>query len=39
MYLEDKIEWPLFFDQLAGVIKVWEQLKAHDENLRPVVSK
>ena len=39
MYLTDKIEWPLFFDQLAGVIKVWEQLKAHDETLRPIVSK
>ena len=39
MYLADKIEWPLFFDQLARVISIWEQLKTHDETLKPIVRK
>ncbi len=39
MYLVDKIEWPLFFDQLARVISIWEQLKTHDEILKPIVNK
>ena len=39
MYLADTIEWPLFFDQLAGVIEIRERLKAHDETLRPIVRK
>ena len=39
VYLVDKIEWPLFFDQLARVINIWEQLKTHDETLKPIVSK
>ena len=39
MYLMDKIEQPLFFDQLARVISIWEELKTHDETLKPIVSK
>ena len=39
MYLADKIEWPLFFDQLARVISIWEQLKTHDEILKPIIRK
>ena len=39
VYLIDKIKWPLFFDQLARVVHIWEQLKTHDETLRPVISK
>ena len=39
MYLADKIEWPLFFDQLARVISIWEKLKTHDETLKPIVRK
>ena len=39
MHLIDKIEWPLFFGQLARVISIWEELKTHDETLKPIVSK
>ena len=39
MHLVDKIKWPLFFDQLIKVISIWEELKAHDETLKPIVSK
>ena len=39
MYLVDKIEWPLFYDQLAKVISIWEELKAHEEILKPIVNK
>ena len=39
MYLGDKIEWPLFYDQLARVINIWEELKESDEALKPIVNK
>ena len=39
MYLADKIEWPLFYDQLARIINVWEELKEKDEALKPIVNK
>ena len=39
MYLADKIEWPLFFDQLVKVIDIWEELKTHDDTLKPIVNK
>ena len=38
-YLGDKIEWPLFYDQLAKVISIWEELKAHEEILKPIFNK
>ena len=39
MYLADKIEWSLFFDQLVKVIDIWEELKTHDDTLKPIVNK
>lgn len=39
MYLVDKIEWPLFYDQLAKVINIWDGIKASDEALKPIVNK
>ena len=39
MYLVDKIEWPLFYDQLSKVINIWEEMQASDEALKPIVNK
>lgn len=39
MYVVNKIEWPLFYDQLAKVISMWDEIKESDEALRPVVNK
>lgn len=39
MYLVDKIEWPMFYDQLEKVISIWEELKTHDEVLKPIINK
>ena len=39
MYLADKIEWPLFYDQLARVVNIWDEVKANDEVLKPIVNK
>lgn len=38
-YLGDKIEWPLFYDQLARVINIWDEIKARDEVLKPIIDK
>lgn len=38
-YLVDKIECPLFYDQLAKVISMCYEIKASDEALRPFVNK
>ena len=39
MYLVDKIEWPLFYDQLARVVNIWEELKTNEEVLKPIINK
>ena len=39
MYLADKIEWPLFYDQLARVVNIWGELKENEEVLKPIVNK
>ena len=39
MYLENKIEWPLFYDQLTRVINIWDEIKENDEALKPIVNK
>ena len=39
MYLVDKIEWPLFYDKLARIIKIWEEMKENEETLKPIVNK
>ena len=39
MYLAEKIEWPLFYDQLARVVNIWEELKENEEALKPIVNK
>lgn len=39
MYLVDKIEWPLFYDQLVKVINIWEGIRESDEILKPIVNK
>ena len=38
-YLGDKIEWPLFYDQLARVVNMWNELKEGDEDLRAIVNR
>ena len=39
MYLTEKIEWPLFYDQLARVVNIWEEMKENEEALKPIVNK
>lgn len=39
MYLVDKIGWPTFYDQLAKIINIWEELKGSDDALKPIVYK
>ena len=37
--MANKIEWPLDYDQLARVVNIWEELKANEEVLKPIVNK
>ena len=39
MYVGDKNEWPLCYDQLARTINIWDEMKANDEALKPIVNK
>ena len=39
LYLVDKIEWPTFYDQLARIIDIWDEIKRDEDNLRPIVQK
>ena len=39
MYLGDKIEWPLFYDQMAREVNIWDEMKENDEALKPIVNK
>ena len=39
MYLVDKIEWPVFYEKLARLVSIWEEMKAHEETLKPIVNK
>ena len=39
MYLAEKIEWPLFYDQLARVVNIWEELKTNEEVLKLITNK
>ena len=37
--LGDKIEWPLFYDQLARVINIYNEMKVREESLKPIMNK
>ena len=39
MYLVDKIEWPLFYEQLEKTVNIWEETKENEEALKPIVNK
>ena len=39
MYLMDRIEWPSFFDQLARIAQIRDELKRDEVKLRPLVQK
>ena len=39
MYLADKIEWPIFYDRLARMVNIWDELKENEEILKPIVNK
>ena len=35
----DRIEWPTFFDQLARIAKIRDELKRDEDRLKPLVRK
>ena len=37
MYLIDRIEWPTFFDQLARIAEIRDELNRDEDRLKPVV--
>ena len=37
MYLVDRIEWPTFYDQLARIVPIWDEIKGDEDKLRPIV--
>ena len=39
MYLMDRLEWPTFFDQLARIIAIRDELKRDEVKCRPLVQK
>ena len=39
MYLVEKIEWPLFYDHLAKVVNIWEEMKENEETLKPIINE
>ena len=38
-YLGDKIEWPLVYDQLTKVINIYNETKASEKALTPIMNK
>lgn len=38
-YLIDKIEWPTFFDQLARISAIKDELKINESIFKPIVQK
>ena len=39
MYLVDKIERLVFYEQLTRIINIWEEMKANEDTLKPIVNK
>ena len=39
MYLVNKIDWKNFYEKLGKVINIWDELKANDDALKPIVKK
>ena len=38
MYLVEKIEGLVLYEQLTRVINLWEKMKANEETLKPIVN-
>ena len=39
MYLVDRIEWQAFYDQLARIVAIWDEIKGDEDKLKPIVQK
>lgn len=39
LYLVDKIDWPAFYDQLVGVLDMWNEIKSNEDTLKIIVQK
>ena len=39
MYLVEKIEWLVFYEYLVRVVSIWEEMKSHEEILKPIINK
>lgn len=33
--LVDKIDWPTFYDQLVGILDMWNEIKSNEDTLKP----
>lgn len=39
MYFVDKVDWPSFYEKLVKITNVWDEIKANDQVLKPIVNK